>query len=144
MRRYQHVSSVSNNGDGYGGAMDRRSTLLQFALALPEAYEDEPWGGDIVAKVNKKIFSFFGNPDSTSMSVKLPDSADEALRIPGSAPTGYGLGRHGWVSVPIAGHEPPVEVLCDWIEESYRAVAPKKLVARLAEDVRGSANDGPP
>ena len=27
--------------------------------------------------------------------------------------------------------KPPVDMLCDWIEESYRAVAPKKMLAEL-------------
>jgi hypothetical protein len=35
------------------------------------------------------------------------------------------------VTVPVAGV--PVDVLHDWIEESYRLVAPKRLVARLDE-----------
>ncbi|HCO04282.1 MAG TPA: dGTPase, partial [Actinobacteria bacterium] len=30
-----------------------------FALGLPEAYEDHPWG-ESVAKVNKKVFVFLG------------------------------------------------------------------------------------
>ena len=29
------------------------------------------------------------------------------------------------------GEDAPVDILCDWIEESYRAIAPKKLVAEL-------------
>ena len=120
--------------------MDARATLLEFALELPEAYEDMPWDGDTVAKVNKKIFAFLGSPGGTSFSVKLPDSGAEALRLPGAAPTSYGLGRHGWVTVPFSGADvPPIEVLCDWVEESYRTVAPKKLVARLdppADDTR--------
>jgi hypothetical protein len=39
------------------------------------------------------------------------------------------------VSVTLSGPDcPDVEVLLDWAEESYRAIAPKKLVARLDRD----------
>jgi hypothetical protein len=44
-------------------------------------------------------------------------------------PTGYNLGKSGWVtSVFASGEEkPPVGIICDWIYESYGLVAPKKL-----------------
>jgi predicted DNA-binding protein (MmcQ/YjbR family) len=103
--------------------------LQAFALDLPGAFTDMPWEGDVVAKVGKKIFVFFGSGDSARISVKLPESADHALSIPGAEPTSYGLGRHGWVTVPIA--DTPTELLEDWIEESYRTIATKKLVAEL-------------
>lgn len=109
-----------------------RASLVAFALELPEAVLDMPWEGDEVAKVNKKIFVFLGSDDASVISVKLPDSRDQALGAPGARPTSYGLGRHGWVTVPIEGGDaPPTEVLCDWIEESYRTVAPKRLVKLL-------------
>jgi predicted DNA-binding protein (MmcQ/YjbR family) len=113
-------------------AVSPRTRLETFALAFPGSWRDTPWEGDIVAKVAKKIFVFFGE---TSISVKLPDSADQALAAPGASPTSYGLGRHGWVTVPFAGNgAPDLAVVEDWIEESYRAVAPKKLIAELAAD----------
>ena len=103
--------------------------LQAFALDLPGAFSDMPWEGDVVAKVGKKIFVFFGSGEGARISVKLPESADHALSIPGAEPTSYGLGRHGWVTVPIA--ETPAELLEDWIEESYRTIATRKLVAEL-------------
>jgi len=109
--------------------------LQAFALGLPGAWPDTPWEGDPVAKVGKKIFVFFGSGDGPGMSVKLPDSAGHALSVPGASPTSYGLGRHGWCSVPITVDTPP-DLLQDWIEESYRTVASKKLVAEL--DARAS------
>ena len=107
--------------------------LLDFALAFPGAVEEHPWG-ETVAKVNKKIFVFFGGG---GMSVKLPDSAGQALMVEGAQPTGYGLGRSGWVSVPVRGRAVPIAVLRDWIEESYRTVAPRRLVAELDERAGG-------
>jgi predicted DNA-binding protein (MmcQ/YjbR family) len=116
------------------------SQLLEYALSFPEAWQDEPWEGDVVAKVGKKVFVFLGSvrdDGSIGLSVKLPESRDEALAYPFTEPTGYGLGRSGWVSASFArGDPPPVDMLEEWIDESYRAIAPKKLVARLADDVR--------
>ena len=111
-----------------------RSELREFALSLPEAAEDFPWG-ERVAKVRGKIFVFLGDaPGETgTITVKLDEAHDHALSIDGARPTGYGLGRAGWVTVPVAGL--PLDVLRDWVEESYRLVAPKRVVAQL--DARG-------
>jgi predicted DNA-binding protein (MmcQ/YjbR family) len=115
-------------------AVPRRThtSLVAYALGLPEAFEDHPWG-ETVAKVNGKVFVFFGGgqgPDY-GMSVKLDESLEQALAVPGAVPTGYGLGKAGWVSVPFGPGTPPLDVLKDWVEESYRRVAPKRLVSEL-------------
>lgn len=112
-----------------------RAAVRSFALGLPGAVEEFPWGDDAVVKVNKKIFVFLGaegNTEAPGISVKLKDEEahGHALAVPGAAPTGYGLGRSGWVSVPLTGGA-PAELLCDWVEESYRTIAPKRLVAEL-------------
>jgi predicted DNA-binding protein (MmcQ/YjbR family) len=111
-----------------------RNGLLSFALSLPGAFEDHPWGDEAVAKVNGKIFVFFGAGEGTpdiAIAVKLDESLEQALAVPGAAPTGYGLGRGGWVTVPLLPTTPPLDVLKDWVEESYRRVAPKRLAAEL-------------
>lgn len=106
--------------------------LRTFAFRLPEAWEDHPWG-ESVAKVGKKVFVFFGSTDGETpfgFSVKLPISHDEALSMPFTVPTGYGLDRGNWVTVrPPA--DVPVDLLLGWIEESYRTVAPRALAAQL-------------
>ncbi|HUG00110.1 MAG TPA: MmcQ/YjbR family DNA-binding protein [Ilumatobacter sp.] len=112
-----------------------RADVEKFALSLPEAWSDEPWG-DSVVKVRKKIFVFLGtvdgDPATGAISVKLTDSLDHGRSIPGAAPVGYGLGKHGWTYVPFAGlGETEGDVLFDFVEESYRAVAPKTLVKQL-------------
>jgi len=89
--------------------------------------------------VRKKVFVFLGLSDGSglTLSVKLPDSQTVALMLPFAEPTGYGLGRSGWVTARFAPSErPPVDMLCEWVEESYRAVAPKKLVAELSGENR--------
>ena len=104
-----------------------REALRRYALTLPEAYLDHPWGEDVV-KVNKKVFAFFGMPDSAEpgFGVKLPQSSAVALAQPNVTPTGYGLGKAGWVSIRLTA-EMSFEMLRDWIDESYRAIAPRRL-----------------
>jgi predicted DNA-binding protein (MmcQ/YjbR family) len=65
------------------------------------------------------------------MTVKLVESHGHALSIEGAEPTRYGLGKAGWVNVPLEAPEVPTDLFCDWIEESYRIVAPRRLVAEL-------------
>ena len=111
-----------------------RAKLLTFALTLPEAVEDHPWN-ETVAKVGKKVFVFFGgNPSRDRITVKLVESHGHALSIEGAEPSGYGLGKAGWVTVPVDAEGVDIDLLCDWIEESYRIVAPKRLVSELDVD----------
>jgi predicted DNA-binding protein (MmcQ/YjbR family) len=108
--------------------------LRAAALAYPEAVEEFPWGERVI-KVKKKVFVFLGHDgdDGVGLSVKLPHSGGFALSLPFASPTAYGLGKSGWVSASFgAKDDVPVEMLRAWIDESYRAVAPKKLVAALA------------
>jgi predicted DNA-binding protein (MmcQ/YjbR family) len=107
--------------------------LREFALEFPEAYEEFPWEHRAM-KVKKKVFIFLGNNEAggLSLSVKLPHGGREALLLPFATPTGYGLGKSGWVSASFApGDKPPLTILCEWIDESYRAVATKTLVKQL-------------
>jgi predicted DNA-binding protein (MmcQ/YjbR family) len=106
--------------------------LLAFALGYPGAYEDNPWG-ERVAKVKGKVFVFLGRPeDGLSLSVKLPQSGTMALSLPFASPTGYGLGKSGWVTVALRPRQKaPIAMLKQWIDESYRAVAPRTLVKAL-------------
>jgi len=117
-----------------------RKALLKYALSLPETFEDHPWG-ESVAKVgprekkSAKIFVFFGvaQPKELMVCVKLPESGADTLALPFSKPAGYGMGKHGWVHATFGEKDlPPLELIEGWILESYRAVAPKKLVGALA------------
>lgn len=109
------------------------SILRSYALELPEAYEEFPWGHRAL-KVRGKTFMFMhAEPGELSLSVKLPESKEYALSLPFTQPTGYGLGKSGWVSSNFTvGEVPSLEMIKSWVGESYRAVAPKKL-SRLLE-----------
>lgn len=122
-------------------ALKKRAKVREFALGLPGAVEEFPWG-ETVAKVNKKVFVFLGVDDGShppGMTVKLTDEAAHAhaLTAPDAEPAGYGLGKAGWVHLPLAEQgAPAAELLCDWVEESYRAIAPQRLIAELDEQGR--------
>lgn len=108
--------------------------LRSHALAYPETVEEFPWGHSAI-KVKGKSFVFVGlEEDEVSISVKLTDSRELASDLPFTEPTHYGLGKHGWVTAHLRPKEkPPVDLILEWIGESYRAIAPKRLVKRLDE-----------
>ncbi len=113
--------------------------LEAICLALPEAVrvDIEAWEGEPTFRVRKKNF-VFSNPEATGLSVKLPVEEAEAVVAtdPRAEPTGYGLGRHGWVSVTIGDGAPAerwVEVE-EWVRTSYTLVAPKNLARRVLEE----------
>lgn len=114
----------------------RLEALREYALTYPGAAEDHPWG-ELVIKVNGKIFLFMGRADdeeNRGVGVKLPETGQFVLMNSYAKPAGYGMGKHGWVNVHLKpGVEVPVEEMKAWIDESYRAVAPKKLAALLEE-----------
>jgi predicted DNA-binding protein (MmcQ/YjbR family) len=108
------------------------AALRTFALRYPETHEDFPWG-DRALKVKKKVFVFMHyDAAELSLSMKLPASHGAALLLPFTEPTAYGLWKGGWVTARFRrGGRPPLQLLESWIDESYRAVAPRKLVAGL-------------
>jgi predicted DNA-binding protein (MmcQ/YjbR family) len=74
------------------------------------------------------------------MSVKLPKEEATAVVAtdPGAEPTGYGLGRHGWVTVAVGeADDERWQLVEEWVRTSYTLVAPKSLAKIvLAEDER--------
>jgi predicted DNA-binding protein (MmcQ/YjbR family) len=116
------------------GFRSGEAALRKYALAFPGAYEEFPWGERVI-KVNKKIFvSLQGSRDELRITVKLPRSYGDALLAPFAKPTGYNLGKSGWVTSTFGkGDAPPFDILRSWIDESYRAVAPKRLAKELVE-----------
>jgi len=110
----------------------REKELRRIAMTYPEVREEFPWG-ERAFKVAKKVFVFLGSDGKdVSMSVKLPESNEMALQFPFAEPTHYGLGKSGWVTLSFGeGDDVPMFLLEGWIGESYRAVAPKKLLAKL-------------
>ena len=93
-------------------------TLLAYCLAKPGAWPDEPWEGDVVAKVG----------DTPSVGLKCGASREAAdewlLRYPEDASVMAYIGRSGWNTLRIGGAIPDDE-LVEAIDTSYSAVVSK-------------------
>ena len=111
--------------------------LRKAAMGYPEAQEGIVCS-KAAFKARNKAFLFLGTDDiSYNILLKLRESLPEATELATAEPKRYGVGVHGWVSATFRRDEsPPPGLLERWIDESYRLLAPRKLVALLPE--RGS------
>ena len=109
--------------------------LRAWGLTLPGAHRKSPWPDHDDLAVKDKTFAYLpGKGKPFRLSCKLPYTGYEALQLPYADPTGYGLGKSGWVSFnPPEDQLPGIGQIKAWIEESYRAQAPRKLVKELDE-----------
>jgi predicted DNA-binding protein (MmcQ/YjbR family) len=104
--------------------------LLGHCLAKPGAWQDEPWDGDVVAKVGQKIFAFLGagSGDPPGVGVKCGatrEAADEwLLRYPADASVMPYIGRSGWNNLRSGSAIPDDEIL-EAVDASYAMVVSK-------------------
>jgi hypothetical protein len=129
----------------------RWDALREFALSLPCATEDFPWGEPVI-KIEKRrndpppwrkhlvhgpMFLWLGARDAPAheVAVKLTDSYEHAVALARAVPTtNSGLGQWGWLTVRLSAAAE--DLLCDWVDESYRNQATRRLIAEL--DARGA------
>jgi predicted DNA-binding protein (MmcQ/YjbR family) len=105
--------------------------IAAHALGKPGAWEDQPWEGDVVAKVGPKIFAFLGPATVGVKCAATREEADEWLaRYPGDATVMPYIGRSGWNVLRLDG-EIPDEELVEAVDASYDMV-----VGRLARKDR--------
>jgi predicted DNA-binding protein (MmcQ/YjbR family) len=100
--------------------------LLGYCLAKPGAWQDEPWEGDVVAKVGPKIFAFIGSGSAVGVKCGASrEAADEWLaRYPDDASVMAYIGRSGWNSLQVGGAIPDDELL-EAVDTSYDMVVSK-------------------
>jgi len=117
--------------------------LLQMVLKLPGAYEDRPWGS-VHCKVDGKIFVGWGRHDDGEMELGFRVSPDLQSMLVASDPRfkiAKYVGKYGGVDMRI-GPAPNWDEIEQFIVESYRIIAPKKLVKEL--DARAGAGGAAP
>jgi hypothetical protein len=116
--------------------------LRRIAMRLPEAQEGMVCQ-KAAFKAGNKAFFFMGMDDTSyNTMLKLRDSLPEATKLAAKQSDRYGVGAHGWVSATFDhGQSPPPDLFERWIDESYRLLVPKKLVALLP--VQCSPTAGP-
>ena len=132
------------------GGSSTWDAVRAYALGLPAAEEDFPWG-ETVIKVRRKpgvppcrkegvygpMFLWMGQreAEAPAVCVKLTRSYEEAVAIAQATPTTMsGLGQWGWLTVRLSAAD--IRLVCDWVDESYRNVAPKRFVAELDDRLR--------
>ena len=130
------TANIYADGSGYSGPLTMwRMTwdeLLAYCLAKPGAWQDEPWEGDVVAKVGQKIFAFLGagiaGRDGPSVGLKCAASREAAdewlLRFPADASAMRYIGRSGWNTLAVGGSIPDDEIR-EAVDASYAMVVTK-------------------
>jgi predicted DNA-binding protein (MmcQ/YjbR family) len=118
--------------------MSNMERLERIVARLPEAerVDIEEWGDHPTFRVNGKNF-VFSDVDAEHLSLKL--SKEEAAAVvatdPDVNPTGYGLGRHGWIALDlVAPDEERWQQVEEWVRTSYTLVAPKRLARIVLEE----------
>jgi predicted DNA-binding protein (MmcQ/YjbR family) len=117
--------------------------LLAIVESLPGAYEDRPWG-EVHCKVAGKIFVGWGRREGGAMSVGFKTDKELQAMLVASDPrfeiAAY-VGKHGWVNMKL-GETPDWAEVEQFVVDSYRRIAPKKLVKEL-DAKRGDGGGAP-
>lgn len=112
--------------------------LRMVALSYPQAELGVACQGTALesstVKARDKAFLFMsGAGPSYTVRLKLCQSQTEAMQLAANEPGRYKLGPHGWTTISFSDSAPPpIERMKRWIDESYRAIADKKLLAMLS------------
>lgn len=111
---------------------DVSERVRDAAMSLPDATE----GSSCVNRAFRaggKNFAFLGETDDgCGLRLKLGESLDEVTALAVEEPERYDVGTGGWTMLRFDGDEhPPVDDLQRWVRESYRLLAPRRLVRQL-------------
>ena len=107
-------------------------TIRSLALALPDTTEGTSCVNRAF-KAGNKNFAFLGEKDEgcglrLKLDASVPDLAERAI----DQPEMYEVGKGGWAMIRFAPDAAPaVTDLETWLVESFRLLAPKRVVAKL-------------
>jgi predicted DNA-binding protein (MmcQ/YjbR family) len=116
--------------------------MRKICLSLPDTKETLTWGQPHF-RVGEKIFSGCGDEKGKAViGFKLEmDHADAVIQDPRFWRAPY-VGHKGWVSMDASTVEDWDEVRA-LVQESYRLIAPKKSLAKLADAAPRAARAAP-
>ena len=120
--------------------MNNMQRLEKIVARLPEAQrvDIEAWGGEPTFRVRQQELHLHRpRGDGHQREAAEGGGAAVVATDESAEPTGYGLGRHGWVSVKIAKDASKArwQEIEEWVRTSYTLVAPKTLARQVeAED----------
>ncbi len=127
---------VVGRNDEASAAVRQWDALRAFALGFPAAVEDFPWGVPAIKVATGSkwppVFLWLGKRDAEERAVyvKLTGAYEQAIAIADAVPTTIsGVGQYGRLTIPLPVAD--LDLLFDWVDESYRNIAPKRLVAEL-------------
>ena len=111
---------------------DVSKAIRTVAMALPGATEGQSCVNRAF-KAGGKNFAFLGEKDGEcGLRLKLDTSIDEVAGRAESQPDRYQVGTNGWTMLRFPPDDPPMaNELEAWIVESFRLLAPAKIVATL-------------
>ena len=123
--------------------------LRKLCLALPETHEVEAWG-EPTFRVRNKIFAMYASASNhrkrrhaTWVKASPGDQAAMVAAAPDCFFVPPYVGPSGWIGIWLDGVVDWNDV-AEFVRDSYRLVAPKKLSARLTRGTgRGPAPDLP-
>jgi predicted DNA-binding protein (MmcQ/YjbR family) len=117
------------------GADAFHDRLLAIVKKLPEATEDWPWGS-IHCKVAGKIFVGWGRDESGVMCIGIrttPELQSMLVKSDSRFSIAKYTGKYGGIDMRL-GAKPNWSEVEQFIVESYRIIAPKRLVRLLDEN----------
>jgi hypothetical protein len=112
--------------------------IRRLSLALPEAVEVEAWGRPTF-RAGKKMFATFAHHDEHGYAVVFkPEAAERPAldRDPRFYKPPY-LGPSGWLALDLTVAPVDWTEAAELLEASYRQVALKRMLNKLAERERG-------
>ena len=134
----EKTEGSAQHGRGGASMASHMERLEQIVARLPEAtrVDIEAWGGEPTFRVRGKLRVRQSRRHQHQREAPQGGGRSGGGHRPHVAPTGYGLGRHGWVSVTLGarlGRARWGEVE-EWIRTSYTLVAPKGLARQVLDE----------
>ena len=114
--------------------------LRRICLALPEAHEVEAWG-EPTFRVRNKVFAMYASANTHHGGGRhavwcKAGPGNQALMV-AAEPSRYFappyVGPSGWIGIWLD-RNPDWKEVAALMRDSYRLIAPKKLLAQLADD----------